>query len=87
MPDFVLTGHARAGAERRGIPVETVQAAAAAPQQGVEGYGGLRVRQSRVEFVDGHLYLVRVVLNDTVEPARIGTVCRTSKVEKCWRSP
>lgn len=87
MPDFVLTGHARAEAERRGIPVETVQAVAAAPQQVVEGYGGLRVRQSRVEFVDGRLYLVRVVVNDTVEPARIVTVYRTSKVEKYWRSP
>lgn len=53
--EFVLTGHARAEAERRGIPVETVLAVAASPEQVVEGYSGRQVRQSRVEFADGHL--------------------------------
>ncbi len=55
LSEFVLTGHARAEAERRDIPVETVLAVAASPEQVVEGYSGLQVRQSRVEFADGHL--------------------------------
>jgi hypothetical protein len=32
-----------------------VLAVAASPEQVVEGYSGLQVRQSRVEFADGHL--------------------------------
>lgn len=87
MAEYILSGHARAEAARRDIPAETVLRVAASPQQVVEGYGGLRVHQSQVEFADGRLYLVRVVVNDAVDPGRIVTVYRTSKVEKYWRSP
>jgi hypothetical protein len=40
-----------------------------------------------VEFASGRLYLVRVVVDDAVDPVRIVTVYRTCKVEKYWRAP
>jgi hypothetical protein len=74
MRDSVLTSHAIAEAGRRGIPLQIVREVAAAPAQVVDGYGGLRVHQSRVEFADGKLYLVRAIVNDAFEPGRIVTV-------------
>jgi hypothetical protein len=84
--DFVLTKHAIAEAGRRGIPLDVVRAVASAPEQIVDGYGGLRVYQSRVEFDGGRRYLVRVVVNDAVEPGRVVTVYRTTKIGKYWRT-
>ncbi len=87
MRNFILTIHAIAEAGRRGIPLEVVRAVASAPEQIVDGYGGLRVHQSRVEFDGGRKYLVRVVVNDSVEPGRVVTVYRTTKIQKYWRTP
>jgi hypothetical protein len=64
-----------------------VLAVAAAPEQVVDGYGRLRVHQSQMAFADGRQYLVRVIINDAVGPARIVTVYRTSKIDKYWRAP
>lgn len=87
MPEFALTAHARAEAGRRGIAEALVLRVAGEPQQVVAGYGGLRVHQSQVEFPDGGRYLVRVIINDAVDPARIVTVYRTSKIDKYWSAP
>lgn len=84
MRAFVLTRHAVAEAARRSIPLDVVHAVASAPEQIVDGYGGLCVHQSMVEFGNGRRYLVRVVVNDAVEPGRIVTVYRTTKIEKYW---
>ncbi len=34
---------------------------------------------------DGKSYLVRVIVNNTIEPAVVVTVYRTSKINKYWR--
>ncbi len=84
MAEFVLTAHARSEAQRRGIPEDLVLRVAASPQQIVAGFGGLRVHQSAMEFGDGGRYLLRVIVNSSVQPARIVTVYRTSKIDKYW---
>ena len=35
----------------------------------------------------GENYLVRVIVNDTVEPEKVVTVYKTSKIKKYWREP
>jgi hypothetical protein len=57
------------------------------PQQIVQGQGGRRVYQSQIDFDKGHVYLVRAIVDDGVEPAVVITVYRTSKLSKYWRLP
>ena len=40
--------------------------------------------QSQVE-INSRLYLVRVMVNETVTPAKVVTVYRTSKITKYWK--
>jgi hypothetical protein len=42
--------------------------------------------QSRVEISE-KTYLLRVMVNETMNPAVVVTVYRTSKIGKYWRTP
>ena len=42
--------------------------------------------QSRVTINDKS-YLLRVMVDDTRQPAVVVTVCRTSKISKYWSQP
>jgi hypothetical protein len=39
-----------------------------------------------VDFGDGRTYLLRVMVNETVDPAVVVTVYRTSKIKEYWRT-
>jgi len=39
-----------------------------------------------MDFGKGKIFLLRVVVVDSVEPAVVVTVYRTSKINKYWRS-
>jgi hypothetical protein len=83
--DFTLSRHAREEMERRGIDPADVDGVLKQPEQVVPGHGELRVYQARIE-AEGKQYLLRVVINEAVDPAVVVTVYRTSKVSKYWRS-
>ena len=82
--NFILTGHAETEMRRRQIDRESVAAVMAAPEQVVEGVGGRKVYQGKVEC-GGKMYLVRLIVEDWHSPAIVVTVYRTSKIEKYWR--
>jgi hypothetical protein len=72
---------------RRGIPVTVVDAILQDPEQIVNEYGNKKAYQSIIDSGTGKDYLVRVIVNDTVDPVKIVTVYKTSKIEKYWRKP
>ena len=51
----------------------------------VLAYGQTKAYQSRIEFGEGKVYLVRAIVDDTVDPPMVITVYRTSKIGKYWR--
>jgi len=55
------------------------------PHQIVEEYGNKKAYQSKVDFGEGKVYLLRVIVADNVNPATVVTVYRTSKIKKYWR--
>ena len=55
------------------------------PQQIVDEYGNKKAYQSILDLGTGKDYLVRVIVNDSVEPAKVVTVYKTSKIAKYWR--
>lgn len=70
--------------EGRGISRAIVESILRDPQQLVPGYGG-RVCYQSVLRMRGKSYLVRVVIDEQVEPSRVITVYRTSQIKRYWR--
>jgi hypothetical protein len=84
--NFRLSSHAREELGRRQIPEALLDSVLRHPEQIVGGYAGARVYQSQLDFADGKKYLLRAVVNESVDPAVVVTVYRTSKIAKYWRS-
>ena len=84
--DFRLSRHAEWEMARRGIPLALVQAVMGNPEQRVvdESRPGRWIRQSRLQFEGGRMYLLRVVVDEDERPPVIVTAYRTSKIEKYW---
>ena len=85
--DYKLSRHAEEEMKRRGIAMEFVDAVLNKPQQIVEEYGSKKSYQSQIDFGNGKIYLLRVVVDDTVRPKVVVTVYRTGKIQKYWRKP
>ena len=62
-----------------------VEAVLDLPQQKVSEHGDVVCYQSSVE-INQKPYLVRVMVNETVTPAKVVTVYRTSKINKYWKA-
>ncbi len=84
---FRLSRHVEDELRRRRIPREALEQVLEAPQQVIEERGGRKAYQSQVAFEGGKLYLLRVIVLDSVEPALVVTVYRTSRMRKYWREP
>jgi hypothetical protein len=82
---FQISGHAREEMKRRELPENLVDAILQNPQQIVNEYGNRKAFQSVIDLGTGQDYLVRVIVNDTVEPAKVVTVYKTSRIKKYWR--
>jgi hypothetical protein len=87
MKRFVFSSHVLEEMARRGISQEIVMAAVTDPEQIVPGRNQRRIYQSRFNFGAERLYLVRVIVDETLDPAVVITVYRTSKIDKYWRNP
>jgi hypothetical protein len=57
------------------------------PQQTLQQDEEITIYQSQMDFGTGKLYLLRVFVNITLDPAVIVTVYRTSQIKKHWRNP
>lgn len=82
--NFELSTHVQQEMQRRGIPLAVVEAVLAAPAQKVPEHGVVVCYQSQVE-INRRLYLIRVMVNETVTPVKVVTVYRTSKITKYWK--
>jgi hypothetical protein len=82
---FAISRHARQEMDRRGLAEDLVEKILQNPQQIVDEYGKKKAYQFIINFGTEKDCLVRVIVNDTVEPAKVVTVYRTSKIEKYWR--
>ena len=84
--NFRVSIHAEQELQKRRIPREVAEAVVRNPQQKVPETTRVMCYQSRVE-IDGKTYLLRVMVNEAVDPALVITVYRTSKISKCWSQP
>lgn len=80
---YRLSHHARQEMERRRIPLALLEAVLAAPHQVVPEKGRVKAYQSKYE-IRGKMFLLRVMVDDSVEPAVVVTAYRTTKIEKYW---
>ena len=85
--DFKLSKHAEEELVRRKIPRAFLDEVLQHPEQIIPQHGLEKVYQSRLDFGDDRIFLVRVIVDDTVSPAIVVTVYRTSKIKKYWREP
>ena len=83
--NFTLTRHAQDELERRSIPLGLLTAVLEQPGQIVPEYGGKKAYQSQLDFGGGRIYLLRAIVRDDLDPPRVVTVYRTSKIAKYWR--
>ena len=80
-----LSEHARVELIRRGIPLSLLEDTIVNPQQIIPEKGALRAYQSKIVRPDGRLLLLRIVVDDTIEPMVVVTAYQTSKVDTYWR--
>ena len=83
---FQFSKHVLEELEKRKIPQRLVEQTLYNPEQKVQEVNGITCYQLRVE-INGKAYLLRVMVNETMDPAIVVTVYRTSKVSKYWRKP
>lgn len=82
---FVFSKHVLEELEARKIPRPLVERILQSPEQRVPEIENITCYQSRVE-ITGKRYLLRIMVNETIQPAKVVTVYRTSKIAKYWRS-
>jgi len=70
--------------EERQIPRMLVDRVLESPEQKSAVLDNINCYQSRVE-ISGKQYVLRVLVNDTVQPPVVVTAYRTSKIRKYWR--
>ena len=83
--NYDLSDHVREEIARRRIPLAVVESFLENPQQKVPEHGDVICYQSKID-INQKGYLVRVMVNETVRPARVVTVYRTSKIKKYWKT-
>jgi Domain of unknown function (DUF4258) len=82
---FKLSNHALMEMTRRGIPREILERVLDNPQQVVDEREGKKAYQSQIDFGGGRMYLLRAIVNDSLDPAVVITVYRSRNIQKYWR--
>jgi len=80
--NFRFSKHAESELVLRQIPREFVEEVLRQPQQIVPERPPKKAYQSQVDFGSGRIFLLRVIVDDTVEPAIVVTLYRTKKINK-----
>jgi hypothetical protein len=73
--------------QRRQIPQAMVDTILQQPEQIIDVKSGKKAYRSRVDFGGGRIFLVRAIVDDSVDPAVVVTAYRTSQIAIYWRSP
>ena len=84
--NFKLSRHVREEMERRAIPLSMLESVLENPQQVLPERAGKKAYQSQLDFGGGKIFLLRAIVDETVDPAMVVTVYRTSKISKYWRT-
>lgn len=84
--NFKLSRHVKEEMERRAIPSPLLESVLQHPQQVVPERRGKKAYQSQLDFGGGKLFLLRAIVDETVDPAIVVTIYRTSKISKYWRT-
>jgi len=82
---FRYSRHAEEEMVRRGIPRTLADGVLRRPQQIVSERGTRKAYQSKVDFADSRRFLLRLIVDDAIDPAVVVTAYRTSRIEKYWR--
>ncbi|MBE9059173.1 DUF4258 domain-containing protein [Sphaerospermopsis sp. LEGE 08334] len=82
---YKISRHAQIEMERRQISLSSVESVLDNPQQIIIEREGRKVYQSKVDFGNGKIFLLRIIVADDIDPKVVITVYRTSKIEKYWR--
>jgi hypothetical protein len=83
--NYELSDHVREEIMRRRISLAMVDSVLQNPQQKLTEHGDVLCYQSKIE-INQKQYLVRVMVNETLTPAKVVTVYRTSKIRKYWKT-
>jgi hypothetical protein len=83
--NFRFSKHAESELVLRQSPREFVEEVLRQPQQIVPERPPKKAYQSQVDFGSGRIFLLRVIVDDTVEPAIVVTLYRTKKINKYWK--
>lgn len=83
---FHYSKHLHDELDRRKISPTLLEQVLQGPEQKVPELDNITCYQSQVE-IGGRPCLLRVMVNDTVDPPIVVTVYRTSKISKYWRRP
>jgi hypothetical protein len=83
--NYKFSGHAEKELISRNIPRHLVDSVVHNPEQIVPERPGRKAYQSQLDFGDGRIFLLRVIVDDKVDPAVVVTVYRTTKIKKYWR--
>ena len=84
---FRFSNHALEEMKKRKVPISFVETVLENPQQILQQDEEITIYQSQIDFGTGKLYLLRVFINTTLDPAIVVTVYRTSQIKKHWRNP
>ena len=84
---FKFSNHALEEIERRKISISLVEMVLENPQQMLQQDEEIIIYQSQLDFGTGKLYLLRVFINTTIDPAVVVTAYRTGQIKKYWRNP
>ena len=83
---FHYSKHLHEELDRRKISRKLLEQVLQGPEQKVPELDNVTCYQSQVA-IEGKSYLLRVMVNETVDPPVVVTVYRTSKISKYWRRP
>ena len=65
--NFKLSRHAKEEMQRRAIPLALLDSVLQHPQQVIPEWGGKKAYQSHLDFGGGKFFLLRAIVDDTVE--------------------
>jgi hypothetical protein len=84
MAQFRYSAHAIREMAKRNINRSDADAVLSTPMQKVKEHEEIVCYQSRIHLSDKP-YLLRVMVNETMNPFLVVTVYKTSKISKYWR--
>lgn len=84
--DLAFSSHALAELRRRGLREDEIRRVVESPEQRFTARPGRDVFQSRShDATRDKTYLIRVFVDVDLDPPRVVTAYRTSKIDKYWR--